>query len=910
VIDLKLIRRKALGLLAAGVAFSLATNAFPQIHGGPLNTADQPVDLLGNYHNPGNKGAVGNAKATTHETGQPANSQVVERSGGTLAEDGTFTPFDDFIREPAGLEVPLGGRAFQFEVDMDAAPGPFPVLMTPTARFAAGAGWEVGTTGGGTLAQVEITRVLGGYQFWWRNTAGTTMIGGVNHASRTQFRVRVVFDAPGTSATVIITPLDGTVGNADMVFAVALVGGPIGTAGFAAGMYTADPVTGAPVIGAGPIINGSATPDARGHVWMGQFITNGGDSALYLDALTPWRTNNAASGGGNLPGIAGMPAYYMWGLSTPAVRTFAWQAFVELLEGASLTDLDGAPGVEPSVPAGYSTLPYTGPVDADFSVGQFVFDVTMPAPFNGSLRTDDDAPATGGNLNTQEVSAGAWSIAVVSPGTDDSHSLVRTTHDLTGKGSSTTLVTGAMRPSYRPLDFFAPNQATTIQNQTGNPIATIRREGETTNLDNTVPVIEGVTLNGSAITVLTVIQQGDLTLRFRAHDNGVGPSPIASTTGTGLSRYPEVVLRNLSVPGNLGSAKGYGPGDLPLTDRVYPADDQAFEVNGTIGTPGSINVTCGTQYRFVIWVEDRVGLVTTHASAIFEIRLLNNIYVSLRIAGFAGSNPDAIHAAGAPGPGGPNSQNYFQRWITFWVGGTPDGLPDGGGPHIGPFRYDRLVLFTAGGVADNDPSTLAIEPIELDPTVAQPGQNVARPCPGPQLWVTVKDRQHTLAETNMAVAAGGGSSNYAVSFTGAPGPNGAVGDHALKLGDLNDDDIVGIADFGLFLSKYGFIYTQNDITVIGAPRPAPVTLHADLNGDRLVNAADYLQIFFRNNNFSDPYVTSYTSLRPGDQTRIRVSELLRMGIKEATRWDFNHDGWVTWKEMEQVLAMKMAGRWK
>lgn len=908
-IDLKLIRRKTLGLLAAGLAFSLAANVFAQ-HGGPLNEADMPVDLLGNYHTPGNRGAAGNAKASTAPALGPGNLQVVEMSGTVLAEDGTFTPFDDIVREPADLAVGLNGRAFQFEVDMEDAPGR-PVLMTPNAVFVAGAGSTIGTSAVTTPAQVEITRVGSIYNFWWRNSAGLSFLGAAGHPSRTQFRIRVVFDAAGTSATVIVTPLDGTIGNADLVFPVALSGGAIGTQGFVAGMYTTGPA-------GGPVINGTPSPDVDGHVEIRQFVTNGNNNLLYLMAETPWRTNNPASGAppADQPGIAGLPATYLWGFSMPSQRTFAWQAHVELLEGASLIDLDGAPGVEPIVPPGFRTLPYAGPAGADFTPGLPVFDVTMPPPLDGSLRTDDDAPATGGNINTNQVSGGAWSIAIVSPGTDDSHALLRTTHAITSFTASTAITTGAARPTFRPRDFFAPNQFTTVQDQTGNPIATTLTESGTTNVDNVPPDVSTLSITQTGNPGFPpVLNQGDVTIRFRGEDNGVTGS-TTPTRGTGLARKPQAVLRNGDVNGSL--LPGYQAGDFILTDMISASDDNMWEINGTIGTPGSINVTCGANYRVIIWIEDRVALTDTLVSPVFEIRLLNNILVSLRIAGFSGANPDAIHATGAPATSpatllpGVNAQDYYQRWITFWIGGAPGG-PPGANPQ-GPYRYDRLVLFTSAGVADWDPTTAAIEPYVLDTSVGPnptPTPPALRPCPGPALWMTVKDRQHTLAETNMAVAVGGGSSNYTVSFTGPQpaGNAGTPGDHALRLGDLNDDDVIGIADFGLFLSKYGFVYTQNDITVIGPPRPAPVLLHADLNGDRIVNVVDYIQIFLNNNDYSDIYVSAYTSLRPGPQ-RIRVTELLAMGIREAKRWDFDNDGWVTWKEMEKVLALKQTGRWK
>jgi hypothetical protein len=791
--SLKLTRTSLLAGLFAVFGILGGTSALAQ--GVPLNVADNPVDLLGNYHAPG---AGGNVKATTDPGLRAPGQQVVENSGGIFAKDGTFTPFNDEYKQPANLAVDFAGRAFQFEVDFNGAD---PSVRLENTTFAAGLGNGVGDFN--AVGQVEFSPSINGYAIGWRNGAILTPIVADTAAGQTQFRVRVVFDSNGTSAVVVITPINGPPELAfDTVSGSLAVFASTSTAPFAAGFYSA------------------GNPNSsRGHAILNSFLTTAGRNHMWMLSPNPYRSTNPSSWTS-----AQTPTLYTIGEANPTVRVHAWQAITQSINGA-----------------------YGG---ANFNFGLPVFDTVMINPFNGSI-----------DINGR-IRSGAFSVNANPTGTDESSYLVQHTFGLLSNEN-------AQRPSFFAVD---PNGGispaiSTLQGSGFLPIATTLREASAVVTDNTIPNVNQLKVIQDGVSTPPIVHQGDFTLMFRAEDFGLQPG-----LGTGLARYPRAVLRP---SGNSSVASGVQSGDIDISNMIYPKDDQMFTARINVGTPGTpMEVTCGN-YRVVAWAQDRVGLfslprVTGNptngydgVSPVFEIRKFNSLTLNISMPGFAGSAPDPIHASPA----------RYQRWMTIKIGGAPSASGS-----TAPQVYERLVLVDGNG---NGTFTL--------------NASDRLPCPGNAMWVSVKDQQHTLRKS-VPIVLTPNTSDYRANV-------------ALTLGDLNNDNRVGIVDFGVFLSKYGVIYTQNDITYAGPN----VLVHADLSGNRRVGFEDYLFVQNNNNVVGDADLGNFSSMSmpigPQKSDRVSVKTLLANGVREARRYDFNRDGWVTWQEMQLVLKMKSGNRW-
>lgn len=107
----------------------------------------------------------------------------------------------------------------------------------------------------------------------------------------------------------------------------------------------------------------------------------------------------------------------------------------------------------------------------------------------------------------------------------------------------------------------------------------------------------------------------------------------------------------------------------------------------------------------------------------------------------------------------------------------------------------------------------------------------------------------------------------------------------LVQGDLNNDDLVDIVDFGAFLLREG--------------QAAATDGQANFNADGWVNSADFS--FIAINYFQ-------TGLSCGDFTagaprsRISIKELRRMGLGELASGDLNRDGWLDQQDVQQYLG--------
>ena len=111
----------------------------------------------------------------------------------------------------------------------------------------------------------------------------------------------------------------------------------------------------------------------------------------------------------------------------------------------------------------------------------------------------------------------------------------------------------------------------------------------------------------------------------------------------------------------------------------------------------------------------------------------------------------------------------------------------------------------------------------------------------------------------------------------------------LRQGDSNDDDVVDITDFAIFVANRGAGKAANAIS--------------NFNGDTLINTADFTFLtvsFFRVGDTCG----AFNGAMPRE--RVSVRELRRTGQGELIAADLNGDGWVDLADMQ--LYMQVAGQ--
>ena len=128
-----------------------------------------------------------------------------------------------------------------------------------------------------------------------------------------------------------------------------------------------------------------------------------------------------------------------------------------------------------------------------------------------------------------------------------------------------------------------------------------------------------------------------------------------------------------------------------------------------------------------------------------------------------------------------------------------------------------------------------------------------------------KDTQHSVSNAASASVVG---VRYAASVV-------------LTQGDSNDDDLIDILDFGMFLGDRGADATRRG--------------RSNFNSDLAVSNGDFGFISLR---FLLSGDTCGAFDAPGQPlSRISVRELRRRGLGNMTKADFNRDGWVDTTDM-------------
>ena len=134
--------------------------------------------------------------------------------------------------------------------------------------------------------------------------------------------------------------------------------------------------------------------------------------------------------------------------------------------------------------------------------------------------------------------------------------------------------------------------------------------------------------------------------------------------------------------------------------------------------------------------------------------------------------------------------------------------------------------------------------------------NVQVPIAASYPCITAKDAGHSLSNTGVSSVVG---VEYAASI-------------ALDQGDSNDDNLVDILDFGIYVGKFG-------AAVAGGS--------SNFNDDLAVNSGDF---GFISLNFAETGIVCGAFTGGAPRTAVSVKELRRSGMGELAGADFNRDG--------------------
>lgn len=284
---------------------------------------------------------------------------------------------------------------------------------------------------------------------------------------------------------------------------------------------------------------------------------------------------------------------------------------------------------------------------------------------------------------------------------------------------------------------------------------------------------------------------------------------------------------------------------LVASDACTGVDTIINDYNGT--SDASDNYPSGT--TIVTWtVTDNCGNENTETQEI-TVNAVNNMLVDVQLFGV--------------------TETTLTRCITFELFETGCGAS---------VEVEKEITFTSGLAS---------------------GAAVEVPC-GDYTCITARDTLHTLKRTDDDGDFAISGTDYVASFTTVA--NGSATDDSLTGGNLNDDDVIDILDFGVFVGEYNEDYGTGDTTC------ATAFPHADLSGDGLVTAADYT---FITNNFLEFDETDccvillagrwHGAFLKAPVTRISVDQLQRQGMGELAVADLNHDGWLDTADVQAFL---------
>jgi hypothetical protein len=135
--------------------------------------------------------------------------------------------------------------------------------------------------------------------------------------------------------------------------------------------------------------------------------------------------------------------------------------------------------------------------------------------------------------------------------------------------------------------------------------------------------------------------------------------------------------------------------------------------------------------------------------------------------------------------------------------------------------------------------------------------------------ISAKDTVHSITKTAVPTIL---SERYSASVTG------------MRQGDSNDDDMVDITDFAIFVANRGAGKAVNAVS--------------NFNGDTFINTADFTFLTLSFFQVGDT-CGAFTGATPRD--RVSVRELRRTGQGELIAADLNGDGWVDLADMQMYM---------
>ncbi len=198
--------------------------------------------------------------------------------------------------------------------------------------------------------------------------------------------------------------------------------------------------------------------------------------------------------------------------------------------------------------------------------------------------------------------------------------------------------------------------------------------------------------------------------------------------------------------------------------------------------------------------------------------------------------------------------------------------------------YSRCITFDIPGSGDDCPADEVSETLVFTDGVAQIVIDV--PC-GMSTCLSARDRLHTLRRTADEISIMGRV--YVADFTG---------DDALPGGNLNDDEVIDILDFGGFVGQLGASY--------GTPSTSCSTfpIHADFSGNGVTFSEDFTFITANFLEVREEDCCGNQSRQP-PRRRISMIELVEEGWSDMLVADLNRDGWV---DEEDIVAFVQGAR--
>jgi hypothetical protein len=326
-----------------------------------------------------------------------------------------------------------------------------------------------------------------------------------------------------------------------------------------------------------------------------------------------------------------------------------------------------------------------------------------------------------------------------------------------------------------------------------------------------------------------------------------------------------------------GSTVTYNVGDLTLT----------LAANGTVEFGNVIlqghNNTAGVTYD-IYWdnfttLAGAVAVDNCDPAAVVTYERSDNAMLSLSDPFPAGTTTVTWTATDACG-------NFSTAQTLVTVNAVNELVVDVELLGLNPGLIDRCITFELSGGSG---TATASAVLSFSGGVAL-GAVVEIPC-GDWNCITARDELHTLRSIDVPMVVG---LQYVASFTGA---DGLVG------GDLNDDGLIDILDFGVFVSQFGTNYGTPDTDCL---TPFP---HADLSGSGDVNAGDFT--FIQQGFLEVDAGICFTPLtmsgalvdgRQRPRTRISVRELASLQLTHIAVADLNGDGWVDTQDIALFVA--------